>query len=73
MFKNAVNFARRFGPQLVAGCAGLASVGANAAGIDVSAVSSTLSDGETAAATIGVGMLVLAAGIGVYKVLRKAG
>lgn len=73
MFKNSVNFVRRFGARVAVGAVGLASVAANAAGIDVSQVTTTLSDGETAAATIGVGMLVLAAGIGVYKVLRKAG
>ena len=55
-----------------AGVAALGAATASHAAIDVSAVLTSITDGTTAATTIGVAFLALVALIGVFKAVRGA-
>lgn len=61
------------GPAKVAGgLSALAMAGASSAAIDVTSVTTALTDAGTAVATVGAAVLVVIVGVAAYKYIRRA-
>ena len=56
----------------VGGLSALAFAGASSAAIDVTSVTTALTDAGTAVATVGAAVLVVIVGVAAYKYIRRA-
>jgi len=56
----------------VAGLAGATLAGSSMAAIDVTSVTTALTDAGTAVATVGAAVLVVIVGVAAYKYIRRA-
>ncbi len=70
--KRPITIAERVVLGLVVTMAACAANAGNSTGIDVSSVTSAISDGQSAAGTVGAAALVFIVGIRIFKYLRGA-
>lgn len=69
---NAVRSCNSPAAKMAAGLSALAFAGSSMAAIDVTSVTTALTDAGTAVATVGAAVLVVIVGVAAYKYIRRA-